>query len=40
MEFKKINNDSNLGTEIYNFKVDDHYSSNIIISIRNAYNVG
>ena len=37
MEFKKINNDSNLGTEIYNFKIDDHYSSNIISTIRNAW---
>ena len=37
MKLKKINNESDLGTEIYNFKIDDHYSSNIISTIRNAW---
>ena len=37
MKYKKINNKSNLGVEIYDFKIENHCSSIYINEIRNLW---
>ena len=37
MKYKKINNKSNLGIEIYDFKIENHCASNYVEEIRNLW---
>ena len=37
MKYKKINTKSDLGAEIYDFKIENHYSSKFIKEIRNLW---